>query len=101
MGQKLATCIGTKLIGDSAAELHATLAVPEAHLLKVLLGLVHARNIVKGYAGVGLHLELGLGLAHLHWVVAAAKAARATGAAAPARQQEQAAHQQQGEREIA
>ena len=33
------------------------------HLLEVLLGLVHARHVVKGDPGVGLHLELRLALA--------------------------------------
>ena len=70
------------------------------HLLEILLGLLHAGNVVKGDAGVGLHLELGLGLAHLHGVVATAKAARAAGAAAAPRQQEQAAHEQQRECQV-
>ena len=70
------------------------------HLHEVVLGLLHAGDVVEGNAGVGLHLELGLGLTELQRVVAA-DAARAAGAAAPPRQQEQAADQQQRERQVA
>mmetsp|Transcript_16699 Transcript_16699/g.40957 ORF Transcript_16699/g.40957 Transcript_16699/m.40957 type:complete len:488 (+) Transcript_16699:902-2365(+) len=83
-------------------------ALEELHNLhEVLLGLIHARHVVEGDAGVGLHLELRLGLAERHGVVAAAAAHGATAAAAAALgavaagQQEQAADEQQREREVA
>ncbi len=69
-----------------------------ADLHEVLLGLIHSGNIVEGDAGVGLHLELGLGLAEGERVVAAGASRAALGAP---RQQEQAAHQQQRERQVA
>ena len=69
-----------------------------AYLHEVLLGLVNAGHVVKGDASVGLHLELGLGLAKGERIVAAG----APGAALRApRQQEEAAHQQQRERQVA
>ena len=72
-----------------------------SHLLKVLFGLLDAGHVVEGDAGVRLHLELGLGLAHLHGVVAAAKSAWTASTATAAGQQEQTAHQQQWERQVA
>ena len=71
---------------------------PRAYLHEVLLGLIHASHIVKGYACVGLHLKLGAALAKVEGVVAT-WAAQAT-ALAPA-QQEQTTHQQQRESQVA
>jgi hypothetical protein len=68
------------------------------YLHEVTLGLINTSHVAEGDASVGLHLEPGTGLAKTHrvaWATPTHAPLRATG------QQEEASHQQQGERQVA
>ena len=94
-------------LGDLGTDVGEALGALEEldNLHEVVLGLVDARDVVEGDAGVGLHLELRLGLAKRHGVVAAGAAHAAGHVAAAALvaagQEEETTNEEEGEGEVA